>query len=113
MRHPVLGFSWEGFVLQHLKAHLPFGWEVSFWRTAGGAEIDLLLLRGGLPRIAIEAKANSTDPRPRRGFRQSCDDLHIKHRWIVYPGEAEFILRGEMHVLPLPMLIERVREMAQ
>jgi len=113
MRHPVLGFSWEGFVLQHLRAHLPFGWEVSFWRTAGGAEIDLLLLRSGLPSIAIEAKANSTDPRPRRGFRQSCDDLKIQHRWIAYPGEDEFTLRGEMHVLPLPMLIQRVREMVQ
>ena len=108
--HPSLGASWEGFVLQHLDACLPAGWDVTFWRTGAGAEIDFLLLKNGRPEVAIEAKANSTHPKPARGFHQGCADLKIseKHRWLVYPGDEVLALPQGTQVLPLEECLKRV-----
>ena len=41
--HPVVGASWEGFVIENLLAVAPARTEASFYRSAGGAEIDLVL----------------------------------------------------------------------
>ncbi|MEI8078778.1 MAG: ATP-binding protein [bacterium] len=110
--NPVAGFSWEGFVLQQMAAALPTAWEIAFWRTAGGAEIDFLLLQAGQPRIAIEAKLNTTAPRPRRGFHESCADLQVPNRWVVYPGDAVLPLAHDCELLPLPVLITRLQQLS-
>ena len=112
LMHPVAGFSWEGFVLQQVAACLPAGWELSFWRTAGGAEIDLLLLHAGQPRIAIEVKLNTTDPRPRRGFHESCTELQLEKRWVVYPGAEVLPLAHNCELLPLSVLLARITQLA-
>jgi len=56
--HPVFGASWEGFVLENVFAMLGRGWRAGFYRTASGAELDLVLERGS-KRIAVECKATS------------------------------------------------------
>ena len=43
--HPIMGASWEGFVLEQLVGMLP-AWRAHFYCTASGAEIDLVLSRG-------------------------------------------------------------------
>jgi len=106
--HPVAGSSWEGFVLQQVAAVLPEGWEISFWRTSAGAEIDLLVLRHGEPHIAIEVKLNASKPRPRRGFHQACDDLQIEQRWLVYPGQEGFPLSHGVQVRPLVDVVDDI-----
>ena len=109
LHHPAAGFSWEGFVVEQVAALLPFGWELSFWRTSGGSEIDILLLNAAQPAIAIEAKLGETNPRPRRGFHQACADLQIPNRWLVYPGHQSYELDGNYHLLPLSEMLERLR----
>ena len=63
-----------------------------FYRTQVGAEIDLLLEKGGRPEIAIEVK-RSMAPSPERGFSLACDDLQIEQRYGVYPGTERIPLR--------------------
>lgn len=109
IRHPAAGFSWEGFVVEQIAALLPFGWELSFWRTSGGSEIDILLLNTARPAVAIETKLNETNPRPRRGFYQACADLKITHRWLAYPGNRSLQLDGNYELLPLPIMLERLQ----
>lgn len=108
LSHPVAGFSWEGFVMRHLKARLPFGWQCSFWRTAAGAEIDLLVLRAGRPCIAVEIKLNPHDPKPRRGFTEGCADLQVEHRWLISPGEQEVLLPSGVRILSLPQAMRQL-----
>jgi uncharacterized protein len=108
LAHPVAGTSWEGFVLQQLDAVLPVNWEISFWRTAAGAEIDLLILRNNKPFIAIECKVNATNPRPSRGYYQACDDLNIENRWVIYPGEKRLPLPHDSEVIPLSDALVRM-----
>jgi predicted AAA+ superfamily ATPase len=87
--HPVVGTSWEGFVIENLLAAAPARTLASFYRTAAGAEIDLVLdlPKGG--RWAIEIKRGLT-ARPEKGFHLACGDLKPAKRFVVYSGEPRF-----------------------
>ena len=78
--HPVRGASWEGWVVENILAEMP-DWRGHFYRTARGAEIDLVLEKGR-KRIAVECKA-STSPEPTAGFWHALSDLEIADAWIV------------------------------
>ncbi len=69
--HPVVGSSWEGFVIEHLIA--PAGWRCIpyYYRTHSGAGIDLLFERGGRVEAAIEIK-RSAAASVSRGFHAGC-----------------------------------------
>ena len=107
--HPVAGASWEGFVIETLAATAPAGTQSNFYRTAAGAEIDLLLtLPGGRP-WAIEIK-RSLAPKVERGFHQACEDIDPVHRFVVYPGAERFPLQDGVEALPLPVLGQMLLE---
>ena len=105
--HPVAGYSWEGFAVEQFAAVLPLGWELAFWRTAAGAEIDLLLLHGNHPIIAAEMKMNTTNPRPGRGFYEGCKELVPREKWVIYPGDEPLALPNGVLALPLAEAVER------
>lgn len=105
--HPVAGYSWEGFAVEQFAAVLPLGWELAFWRTAAGAEIDLLLLHGNHPIIAAEMKMNTTNPRPGRGFYEGCKELAPREKWVIYPGDEPLALPNGVLALPLAEAVER------
>jgi len=90
--HPVLGASFEGWVIETLVQRFPADARAWFYRSHQGAEIDLLIERGGRPQIAIEVKRSSA-PSPGKGFAQACDDLEVAQRWLVYPGTERYPLR--------------------
>jgi predicted AAA+ superfamily ATPase len=71
-----------------------------FYRTQAGAEIDLVLEKGGKPDIAIEVKRSSA-PSPGKGFSLACDDLGITQRYVVYPGNERFGLRHDAQAIGL------------
>jgi predicted AAA+ superfamily ATPase len=101
--HPVCGGSYEGHCLENLiQAALPQRLPY-FYRTQVGAEIDLILEKGGKPDIAIEVK-RSTAPSPGKGFALACDDLGIDQRYVVYPGNDRFGLRHGAQAIGLAEL---------
>ena len=100
LSHPVVGASWEGFVIENLLAVAPEGVEGYFYRTSGGAEIDLLLHFPDGKLWAVEIKRSLT-PRPRRGFHSGCDDLKPARRFVVYPGSETYPLIEEIRAIPL------------
>ena len=98
--HPVVGASWEGFVIENLIAAAPLGARASFYRTAAGAEIDLVL---ELPRAglwAIEIKRGATG-RPERGFHIACEDLQPNRRFLVNAGQDRYPLSPELEAIGL------------
>ena len=106
--HPVCGLSFEGHCIENLvlaasPRRMPY-----FYRTHSGAEIDLLLEKGGRPEIAIEVKRSSA-PSPGKGFAQACDDLGISQRFVVYPGTERFALRHGSEAIGLQELAELLR----
>ncbi len=102
--HPVLGSSWEGFVIENLLAAAPDFAEAGFFRTAGGAEVDLVLDLPGGERWAIEVKW-ARSPRPARGF-------HIA-REVLRPDRS-FLVGGGTHRYPAGRGVEGIglRELA-
>ena len=89
LRHPVVGASFEGLVIEALIAAMPDGAKASFYRTQAGAEIDLVIEFSAGRRAAIEIKS-STAPRLSRGFHAGCEDLEPFAKLLVYPGPAAF-----------------------
>lgn len=100
MGHPVLGASWEGWVIEQIMHRAPKGSRPCFFRTASGNEIDLLLeLPGGNLR-AIEIKHSAT-PRLGRGFAEALDALKLERGFVVAPVNAPYPLSARATVLPL------------
>lgn len=107
--HPVAGGSYEGFVLETLIGALPPKVSPHFYRTSDGSEIDLLLIQGERPIMAIEVK-RSTAPAISRGFGLACDDLEIEQRWAVYPGTERFAVRQGAQAVGLVELAQRLAQ---
>lgn len=102
--HPVAGPSWEGFVIENLISAAGDRASASFYRSAGGAEVDLVLDWPGGPRWAIEVK-RSLSPRVGRGFRSAAEDISPDKRFVVYPGEERYPVSGEVEAVGLRELV--------
>lgn len=89
LSHPVVGMSWESFVIDNVLSQLPENAEVYFYRTARGAELDLLIQTPDKKRIAIEIKAGSV-PKLKRGFYEACKDVNPTHAYVVYMGNEKY-----------------------
>ena len=87
--HPVIGVSWEGFVLETLLAALSWRTHPLFYRTAVGAEIDLVLERPNGELWVIEIKRGLA-AKLERGFHQACQDLQPAQTFVVYSGEERY-----------------------
>jgi len=106
--HPKLGASWEGLALEHvLRVVRVEPGEAFYWATHGGAELDLLLMRGGR-RWGFEFKYADA-PRTTKSMRVALDDLKLQHLFVLYPGEKDYSLDEHIEVLALPN-VERLAE---
>jgi uncharacterized protein len=97
--HPVAGASWEGFVVEQVAAHLPADSQLGFYRTAAGAELDLVVVRGS-SRIGIEVKFSAA-PKPARGFWQALKDLSTTRAFVVAPVPRRYPLAPDVDVIPV------------
>lgn len=107
--HPVAGGSWEGFVVENLVNAAPPRTVSGFYRTSGGAEIDLLLELPGGERWAVEIKRNRA-ARPTRGFHQACEDLAPAHRCLVHSGVDRHSLGNAVEAIGLHELTQDLRK---
>ena len=106
--HPVVGASWEGFVLENLLSVLPDGATTWFYRTAAGAEIDLVIEQGQHQRYAIEIK-RSLSPTVSKGFHLGCEDIKATHRFLVYPGKDKFPAANGLTVISLSDMMNELK----
>ncbi len=65
----------------------------------------MLFCKGVTPEIAVEVKLSS-NPQVNKGFYIACDDLNVKHRFLVYSGKDVYLLRPEVYAVPLEGLCE-------
>ncbi|MFM7318511.1 MAG: ATP-binding protein [Isosphaeraceae bacterium] len=105
--HPVVGPGWEGFIIENILNVIPEGTSAGFYRTAAGAEIDLVLDFGGQNGLwAIEIKSGLT-PRPGRGFHHAIADLQPARSFVVYSGNDRYPLGpGIEAISPLELMQE-------
>lgn len=104
--HPVVGNSWEGFVIENIISVLPRYASYGYYRTAGGAEIDFVVDMGNKELWAIEIK-RSTAPVVSKGFYSACEDLKPTKKFVVYAGKERFPIGMGIEALsPNEMLLE-------
>lgn len=105
--HPVVGASWEGMVIESLIALAGEAVELSFYRTSGGAEIDLVLSWADGREWAIEVK-RTLAPKLERGLRSAIEDVGPERGFVVYPGHERYRLGKDVEAIGLPELCEEL-----
>ena len=98
LSHPKLGASWEGFGLEQVLALCGSG-DTYFWATHAGAELDLLLFRGG-KAYGVEFKVND-GPKMTKSLHIALEDLNLERAWILHPGSKRYPVHEKVEALPL------------
>lgn len=89
--HPLCGSSWEGFVIEQIVQHLPYGAQCSFYGSSDGMEVDLVIENLKCGTLAIEIK-RTLSPSVSKGFRIACEEIQAKERFYLIPEGNPFPL---------------------
>ena len=103
--HPVIGSSWEGYVIENIVGALPRRASCGYYRTSGGAEVDLVVHLGAGAIWAIEIKYSSA-PKVSKGFHSACEDLRPDRKFIVHAGSESFPLAKDIRAVTLPAIVQ-------
>ena len=107
-RHPKIGASWEGFILDALVQHLGARPEQCyFWATHQGAELDLLIVRGS-ERRGFEIK-RTTAPKLTRSMHVALKDLKLSSLDVIHAGRDTFLLAPEVRAVAASRLLEDLK----
>ena len=107
--HPVLGPSWEGFVVENIIGLLSNKWQYSYYRSASQNEIDLVLEGPRRQRWAIEIKRSGV-PSVSKGFYTACEDIKATHKFVVYSGLERYPMSHQTEAIGLIEFLKMVEE---
>ncbi|SDG95906.1 protein of unknown function [Dyadobacter soli] len=107
LAHPVVGGSWEGFVIENIMSVAPARMQPYFYRSAGGAEADLILEFADGKKWAIEIKRNSA-PSLSKGFYIACEDIQPDKRFVIYSGKDTFPMGDGVIATSLNAVMEEI-----
>ncbi len=106
--HPVIGASWEGFVVENLVTASPPGTRAGFYRTRAGAEIDLVLEIGGNHGTwAIEIKRSSA-AKLQKGNHHALEDIKPQRSFCVHGGKDRFPLTADTEAIGLHEMVKEL-----
>ena len=103
LAHPKAGASWEGYAVEEVLRNVRPD-EAYFWATHQGAELDLLLFKGGR-RVGVEIK-RADAPTLTRSMRIALSDLRLDSLLVLYPGRHSYPLDERVSVIPLSAVVE-------
>lgn len=98
--HPVMGASWEGFVIENLLVCAPPRTEAYFYRSGAGAEIDLILQFRNGTKWAVEIK-RGLSPSVSKGFYLAREDVKPSRCFLLYGGEERVKLLADLEMIGL------------
>lgn len=107
--HPVVGGSWEGFVIENLLNAAPSSSTAGFYRSSSGAEIDLIIQLPQQGIWAIEIKRSSS-AKPRQGFYNACADINPQQRFVVQGGHERYPIGEGVEAIGLRLLVELLEQ---
>ena len=110
MGHPVVGMSWEGFVVENLLSVRPWRSPAFFYKTSAGAEIDLLIEHKNGTLWAIEIK-RSLSAKVEKGFYQACADLKPDRAFIVYAGDDRYPVSDKVEAIGLYEMVQELKKL--
>jgi predicted AAA+ superfamily ATPase len=98
--HPIVGASWEGYVVEQVKQTLGRKLDMFYYRTHHGTECDMVLAKGYKPLVSIEIKYSSA-PKITKGFSVAIEDLGTKNNFIITPYSDDYSIRENIRVCNL------------
>lgn len=111
-RHPKIGASWEGFMLEAVIHQLGVeGRRCYFWRTHTGAELDLLVTHGR-KRYGFEIK-RTTAPGVTPSMRSALDDLALVRLDVIHAGTETFPLAKKIRAVAATRLLADLKPLAR
>lgn len=105
--HPVVGASWEGWILEQIAQLIAPQWQLSFYRTASGAEMDVVAERGN-QKIGFEIKYSSA-PALSKGFWSAMSGLKLDRAYVIAPIENGYPLATDVEVVPAAELVNALQ----
>ena len=105
--YPGVGNSWEGYVVEQVRACKTAKQQLYFYRTHDGAECDLLIVRGNKVVACIEIKLSSA-PTVSKGFHVCATELKCKTKIVVAPVTEAYAMGDDVTVMPLPTLLAKL-----
>ena len=109
LSNPVLGKSWEGFVVENICSVLPRHAETFYYRTAAGAEIDLVIRLSSDELLAVEIKYGVA-PKISKHFNRTCEGIGATGKYVVYGGDDEFPIGNDVTVISLPRMMRKLQD---
>ena len=107
-RHPKIGASWEGFVLDQVVRLMGFRKEdCYFWATHAGAELDKLVIKGR-QKIGFEVKLTSS-PKVTHSMRNVIEDLNLDHLFVIHSGDRTVFLDKKIEALAFPGFLDDLK----
>jgi len=104
--HPRCGASWEGYVIEEVIRSVKPD-DVYFWATHQGAEIDLVLTKGGR-MYGIECK-RADAPTMTPSMRIALEDLKLEHIAVIYPGHKRYPIHNKIDAVPFESVPEGMK----
>jgi uncharacterized protein len=108
LSHPVVGGSWEAFVVEAVNHRLGGFAQTHFYRTSAGAEIDLVIEWPNHDLWAIEIK-RSVAPKLSKGFHHASEDIKPKRKIVITPGDDQWWLAADIEVISLSTLDQQLK----
>ena len=106
--HPIVGESWEGFVIENILSVLPDDVESYFYRTATGVEADLVLISPRIKKPLIIEIKRSTAPKAEDGLKIAMKDINTEQAFIVYPNKESYQIGNNVQVISLRKIMKMV-----
>lgn len=103
--NPIVGGSWEGFVLEQICGILPEQFNINFYRTHQGAEADILLTHQRKPVLAADIKLTEA-PKLNPGFLNVIEDNKTTHNFIIIPGKDRYPVHKSVDVIGVEKFLE-------
>ena len=108
LSHPALGKSWEGFVMENIHSVLPLRAQTYFYRTAAGAELDLIIVLSASKIWAVEIKYG-TAPKLRQHYHHICDEIGATEKYVIYSGNETFPIGQNTTVISLTHFLQKLQ----
>lgn len=104
--NPIIGASWEGYVVEQITQKLDIDTSYFFYRTHDGTECDMVLIKGGKALMGIEIKYTSS-PKLTRGITQAFKDIGAEINYIITPHTDDYLIQENVRVCNLSIFLEK------
>ena len=108
--NPIIGKSWEGFVIENIHSILPPDTETYFYRTASGSEIDLVIKFSPKNIWAVEIK-HGISPKLSKHFHEACNDIKATEKYVIYSGKEEFPIGNNIKIISLIKFMKKIKDL--